>query len=242
MIKRHLKQLVILNLVISGHCTIIHIALAMALSYIASNSIFVFTLFTGLYLMSMGLGALLVEKINISSPRFMLLIFLNGLVAILLANPGITGIILLNEYGRVLLRQGHVDLLWIIFPLGMILTSFIGIVSGAELPMFSKLIEKHDSSSAKPIIQILASDYFGASLGIILFTFILNPFVGLIHSIFLTQIVTLACINGIYFTLYKFSDHLRLSFGLILINLYVLIMYLGREDFVRWIDQISAIK
>lgn len=238
--KKDFIRLLILNLFTSGHCTITYIALSMSLSYIVSNSIFVFSFFTGLYLMSMGIGALLVEKLNVRSERLVALILLNSLLGVFLANPGIPGIIVLNEFGRYLLRAQHIDLLWGMFPLGIVLTILIGVVSGAELPIFSKLIEQEGWHVSKPIIGVLAGDYFGAFAGIVLFTFILNPFAGLINAIFVSQIITLGCVNFSCFTITALKKRFKVLPFLISMNVYVLLMYLWRDRFVQFIDAVSS--
>lgn len=231
------KRLIVLNLFTSGHCTITHIALAMALSYITSNSVYVFTFFTGLYLMSMGMGVLFVENIHLKSNRLTNLILLNSMAGIILANPGITGIITANELGRFLLRAYHIDLLFLMFPAGIILTVLIGMVSGAEIPVFSKLIEKENGHTSKPIIGVLTSDYFGAFAGIMAFTFLLNPFTGLLNGIFISQVITLIIID---YTFYKLKASKKLLPLLFILNIYVLILFLLRMPFANFIDGISA--
>lgn len=209
----------------------------MALSYIMSNSVFVFSLFTGVYLMSMGMGVLLVEKINMNSSRLMSLMILNSLAGILLANPGITGIITINELARYLLRAREIDLLPVLLPLGILLTALVGIVSGAEIPIFSKISENERWHPSKPVIGILTSDYFGAAVGIIAFTFFLNPFAGLFNGVFLSQMAALTVINSVYFSM---NISKRILPAMMAVNIYVLVMFLLRTPFANWIDTISS--
>jgi len=125
--------------------------------------------------------------------------------------------------------------------LGIVLSITIGIVSGAELPIFSKVIEKEDWQTPKPIIAVLSSDYFGAFAGIMIFTFILNPFFGLIKTICMAQLFTLFIINAIYFStnIFKRSRKEYVLFGIL--NLFVIVSFLLSDHFVYFIDFICDV-
>lgn len=238
--RKHFGQLIALNLFTSANCTITQIALTTAYSYIFSNSIFCFSFFTGLYLMSMGLGALLVERFHWRKDQFVELIFLNSLAGVVLANPGVLGILGLNEGLRWLLRTHDVNLLGVMFPLGIVLSVLIGLVSGAELPIFSKLTEADQSNASKPMVGVLVSDYLGAALGILLFTFILNPLTGLIPSLLISQAVTLIYIACAFLFYPGAARPKRLQTLLLSLCLYVALLLLVRGPLALWIDGISA--
>jgi spermidine synthase len=130
--------------------------------------------------------------------------------------------------------------MFLLFPLGIVLTVLIGIVSGAELPIFSKLIEIEKWHVSQPIIGVLTSDYFGAFTGIITFTFFLNPFFGLIPSILISQLVTLGVINATFFYFGFRRRVSRTAVFLVLINIYVAGMLLWHRPIVDLIDAISG--
>ncbi len=236
---RTFKYLVTLNLFTSCHCMVTYIALSMALSYIFSNSILTFSFFTGLYLMAMGIGALLVERLDKDKTPLIKLLFHNSLAGILLASPGVIMILILNEYLHILLRNHQIDLLYLMFPTGILLTLCIGIVSGAELPVFSMIAEKEGLPVARPIITVLASDYFGAFVGIMLFTFILNPLMGLIQAITFSQALTLLVINAAYFSI-RIPNRRKTSGLILILNIYVFVMFWHRDTLINFIDQLSA--
>mgnify|MGYP006288143441 FL=1 len=232
--------LILLNVLTSSHCTIAYIALSMALSYIFSNSILVFSFFTGLYLMSMGIGALLIEKVRPSSAPLVRLLFHNSLLGVLLASPGVILVLIINESLHIWLRQQGADLLFLMFPLGIVLTVCIGIVSGAELPIFSKIIEEENLHRTRPIISVLASDYFGAFVGIMLFTFILNPFLGLIQAITVSQALTLIIITVAYAAVRPAGSFRTLGL-ILLLDVYVIVMFLHKNALMNFIDRLSAL-
>jgi len=233
-------KIITLNLFTSANCMIVQLCLSVSLSYIFSNSIFIFSLFTGLYLMSMGLGVLLIERIRLSGDQWVRLALGNSCLGVILANPGIIAVLLLNEWLYFMLRSHQIDALFLMFPIGIVFTVLIGIVSGAELPILSKLIEEEKWHVARPIIGVLTSDYFGAFLGTMIFAFILYPFAGLIQTIFIAQIVTLACIMVVFFSLASVPKRRVPVTSLCLLNVYVLGMFFYQDRLLSFLDAISG--
>lgn len=190
--------------------------------------------------MSMGIGTLLIEPLTFNSKRLMQLIIINSLLGIVLANPGVIGILFLNEYLHFILRNYSLDILSLLFPLGIILTILIGIVSGAELPIFSKLIEEENLEASKPIIHVLISDYFGAFLGIIIFSLFLNPFFGLVKAIIYAQITTILFINWTGLKIKIFKKNRKLWAGICTINLLVLLSFIFQNNLANLLNNISS--
>jgi spermidine synthase len=242
-LKSKLKWLVVYNLIVAVLCIITQLALNTALTYIFSNSIFVYTFFTGLNLMSMGLGVFIVERFEINEKNVVKFLVINSLFVLFLANPGILFVLFANEYSYTMLRENGSDIGWITFPLGVLLSISIGICSGIELPVFSKLFETIDDSEnpdegEKSIITILTSDYLGAFLGSILFAFILFPFFGLVGSIAIIQFLVLICVN--YFS-YKFKllkETMFLSV-LVIFDFYIILSMIFKHDIVIFLDSMS---
>jgi len=82
-----LKPLIYLNFCTSAHCMIVYLALSISLSYLFSQTIFVFSFFTGLYLMAMGLGVYIVERKVQPQAQMSQCILINSLLGIIVANP-----------------------------------------------------------------------------------------------------------------------------------------------------------
>ena len=122
------------------------------LSYIFSNTVFTYALFTGVFLLSMGLGVAVVDKMRLDASRVIKVILLNSLILIAAANPGIPLLFLGNEYLYLALRRDHIDIIYLVYPVAVLLTVVIGFISGLELPLFSKLIESQ---------KIEENTYFG---------------------------------------------------------------------------------
>ena len=238
--KNYFNRLLKLNFLTSVHCTLSYIALSLMFGYIFSNSIFFFTLFTGIYLIAMGFGVIGVERIYLSREKWISMIFINCLLGIFLANPGIPFLMILNEYLLFYLRSREIDGLFVMLPLGIILTLSIGMVSGAEFPIFSKLAESDKDDTPKTLISVLKTDYFGAFLGIVLFTFILNPFFGLIKSIIISQVASLIYINMSYFSRLNTSRSYPLTVFLLIMDAYVCISWIMSQPLIDFINAISS--
>ncbi len=189
-------KLVLVNLLVAVQSSITYLCLATALSYIFSNTVFIYSFFTGLYLMAMGGGVLIVQRLRIHDPvHTTRAVLTNALAALLLANPGIPLLLFFNETAHVLRRHTGFDPSPLVFPIGILMTVLIGLVSGAELPIFSRLSETSKRGPARLLNLILTSDYFGAALGVLLFAFLLFPFTGLLGALFLSQTGVLVTIS-----------------------------------------------
>ena len=236
------RDLRLLNLCAGSYSALTFTALATAISYIAGGITVTFSFLTGIFLTALGIGTLWGEKLAVESEKAARLILLNSLAAVLLANPGIWGIMGANEILRHILRAWHLDLLFLILPAGAALTLGLGIVSGARLSLVLKSVrEAEPSKAATPAIQILTSDYFWAFAGIIGFMFILNPFLGLVRGILLSQIIMLGVIDLTFLRLSLKSKPLSLKLLLLGANIYAAAAALGLNAFLNFLNAMSGL-
>ncbi len=224
----------------AGHGALTYTALATAFSYIFCDPVFVFSLFSGLYLMAWGLGTLRAEKSRRSTEGTVALILFHSLAGILMANPGIWAVLAANETARVLLRTQHQDLLFLILPLGIILTVCCGWIFGARQAAISKLIKTQKYPEAKPRKKFWEQDYCGAFAGIMIFAFIFNPLWGLIRGILLSQVIALGVTDLVFLRASPKSNPPLLKILLFLTHIYILIS-IGAHPFVsKGLDTISG--
>ncbi|MFA5261631.1 MAG: hypothetical protein WC450_10420 [Candidatus Omnitrophota bacterium] len=235
------KRLTYLNLCAAGHGSLTFIALATALSYIFNDPAFVFSFFTGLYLAAWGMGTLWAEKYAGDHERIVRLILFNSLAGILLANPGIWAILGANEMIRYVLRARHQDLLFLRLPAGIILTLCLGMVFGARQSAFSKLMKSKNYPGAGAGSKFWESGYSGAFAGIMLFTFIFNPFGGLVRGLLLSQVITLGIIDLAFFRLSPASKPFVLKIMLLGTNIYVLASLLAQRFVINGLDALSGL-
>lgn len=150
-----------INLLNSIIFMLLNILITILFSFIFSNSINTFTLFTGVYLFSMGIPSLIKFKFNnyiqyISQIN----IIINILMLILLIS---------------LTYKFNLNLI-----AGFIIISMLGFASGFEIPFFLK--DKNN-------FQIIISDYVGTAIGTLLFPFLLYPFLGIQNTLVLILII-----------------------------------------------------
>ena len=233
----NIKWLLRLNLLTSSYYMLAYLCLTISMSYILSSSIFVFSLFTGIYLMSMGIGSILINKIPFSEKNIQPIILSISIIGILLINPGVIGLMYLNEYLFYIFRNSQTNYINIILIYGISLTIFIGILSGSELPLFSKLLEAQKKEQSELLVKVLSFDYFGTCIGVILFNFLMFPFWGLTNSILISQSIA---IIGLWFIFYKMGVlPNKFSRYLILVTLYCMFSIMMKDEFLLSINKLS---
>ena len=189
--------------------------------------------------MAMGGGALIVHFINVDSSNIVKIVLLNAFFIMILANPGITGLIYYNEYLDHQFRVTGNESLVIKYFLSVSLTLLLGIASGVELPLFSKLFKYSSKSGSQDLIGILVSDYLGAFIGTILFAFIIYPFSGIIDSVLIPQSILFFFM---LFIMKKFSLFKKFKLMLILITFKIIlqfISYFQLDKFYQHLDDLT---
>jgi len=233
------KKIIFFNLFSACFCMSGQLALNTTLSYLFSNSIYIFSFFIGLYLMSMGLGVLIVNKLPISEKNVINFIVANALISILIANPGFFTLLYFNEETRMLLRTTHSQLHNLVFLFGIILTILLGIVSGIELPLFSKLLESTQEKDSSILTALLTTDYLGAFVGSVLFSILFYPFWGLIKGIILSQLFLLIALGIITATSFKMINK-YLIVVLLIISVYVSFSWFNVDLFLEYLVKLTT--
>jgi predicted membrane-bound spermidine synthase len=144
-----------INIINSFFYVIVYTIISIFFSYIFSNSINMFTLYTGIYLFCMGIPSI----INFNQDKYLdyislITIFINILMLLFLLSLKLD---FLNPK---------------LF--GFLLIICSGFASGFEIPFFIKTKYK---------FSIIITDYIGSFLGILFFPIILYPFLGFINTI-----------------------------------------------------------
>jgi len=189
--------------------------------------------------MAMGGGAIIVHKINVDRNNIIKVVLLNAFFIMLIANPGITGVIYLNEYFDHQFRFTGEEYLTTKYVLSITLTILLGVASGIELPLFSKLFKYSSEGSSKDLIGILVSDYLGAFIGTILFAFIIYPYSGIIDSVLIPQTILIIVM---LFMMFKFSLFKSFKIMLFLISFKItlqIISYSQLDTFYQVLDGFS---
>lgn len=156
---------------ILAFCSIVYeLLLAQSLSAFLENTVLRYSVTIGLYMFSMGFGALMAEGRFIRNPVLTLL-----RIEILLTVIGGFAVVLLHLLNMSVLSR----LVFSLLVHGLIV--LIGVLTGFEIPL---LIEIRNREKERSENAVLGVDYFGAVLGTIIFAFVFYPVMGLIPTAF----------------------------------------------------------
>lgn len=159
--------LLLLAAAVGAACGIIYELLFASLaSYLLGNPVLVFSLTVGGFLASMGAGAYLSRFLD----RGLLAAFLRFELGLALVG----GLLPLALFAVYALDGPYVGL----HVLGTIL---IGVLTGVELPLLTRLLERAGGLRTA-IAQVLALDYVGALVGSVLFPLLMLPLLGLVGT------------------------------------------------------------
>ncbi len=143
--------------------------LAQALSAFLENTVLRYSVTIGLYLFSLGMGALCVEEMQTGRALLRLLGIEMGLTVL----GGTSLLILHGTYAL----GGGAGFSWVAH--GLILA--IGFLTGMEVPLLITIRTDRQPASEN---RVLAADYAGAMVATFVFAFIFYPVLGLVPSAF----------------------------------------------------------
>lgn len=164
------KLLMLTTLIISGCSIVYELLISATSSYLVGDSIKQFSLTIGLYMSAMGIGSYLSKYIK--EKLFDFLVTVELLVGIV---GGCSALILfstslfLNTYNIVMYYQ----------------IIFIGILVGLEIPLLTRIMEKHKSDLSITLSSIFTFDYMGGLIGSVLFPLLLLPQLGYFTTSFI---------------------------------------------------------
>jgi len=195
----------ILTFLVAGCSIIYELAFAHVLSIIYGNTIQTYAITIGIFLFSMGIGALAVTKIKNNNEKITFFY-----VEVLISITALLFTLLSFHIASIeLLGNKTINYSFI---------AAIGILSGAELPLLGILYNK----SAKGMVQVLSIDYFGSLSGTLIFAFVLLGNIGPLDSILYTSITNLFIAFLFALVYHRKAVGLFLLTGLIGINIYAI--------------------
>lgn len=157
-------------------CSIVYeLLLGQALSVFLGNTVLRYSVTIGLYMLSMGIGALSAEGKLVKHPITALL-----WVEIALTLTGGSSVLMLH----LLDAAGFSTLVFTALAHSLIVV--IGILTGFEIPLLVELkrLEAKNSDNA-----VLGIDYLGAFAGTVVFAFLFYPVIGLVPTAFMVALI-----------------------------------------------------
>lgn len=160
-------------------CSIVYeLLLGQSLSAFLGNTVLRYCVTIGLYMVSMGIGAMLAEGRRVHDPVVALL-----RIETLLSLTGGLSVLLLHGASWVLGSGAAFSLL----AHGLIVA--VGVLTGFEIPL---LIEVRHVDAGDSENSVLGVDYLGAFAGAVLFAFVFYPKLGILPTAFFTALLNAA--------------------------------------------------
>lgn len=220
------EKLLVLATFFVASCSLFYeLVLAQTLSAILGDTAHRYNVTIGLYIASMGVGALLYEKINFKNLRASLI-----RVEIALALIGGISPVLALMWDNLWRSSGALGA-WII-SIGLhCLIILIGVLSGLELPLLMDMGEKKREGFGT---SVLAFDYAGTLMAAIVFPLILLPALPLF-----SVAAFVATLNAIIGLLFFVRIKERISLGWMVLGIVVLLLNMivifNSESFTQWV-------
>lgn len=169
-------------LLLTGASNMIYeLCLAQMTSSFFGGTLYHYTLMIGLFILSMGIGTLYAEKVKPENQTQVIIrveIFLAGLAVLM---P------FYLVYGENVLPH------WLFQVLIFTTNCSLGLLSGAELPLF-----RHYFARSEKLENILFFDYLGMFAGSLLFAVFLFPVLGIFSSIWVSGLINLTVLFYFY--------------------------------------------
>ncbi|MEO2154178.1 MAG: hypothetical protein ABGW69_00040 [Nanoarchaeota archaeon] len=223
-LNKNLILIYLATIILAFNSLIYELAFSALFSFLFGSTVEMYSLVIGFYLFSLGIGSFLFYKFTKKTKSLKNLIFLLAFIELSIIFSVIFGIgILMITYSY------NISLAKIV---GFIFVSLIGIFSGVELPLLTKIVEYFEKNST--FAKILGLDYIGSLFAGVLFPlFFYNKFgiIGtLIFSILLNSIIVLLLLFNI--NLKKLKEKLLfLLFVIIIFFSLLLLFYLKTIQF-----------
>lgn len=164
-------------------CSIVYeLLLGQALAAFLGNTVLRYSVTIGLYMLSMGLGAMAVRKRVAARPLYWLQAV--ELALSLLGGLSVISLFVLQSWGASL---------GVISAVGHTMIVVIGVLTGLELPLLIELARRVGGRAAD---RVLGVDYIGAFAGTLVFAFYFYPSAGLVPTAF--AVATLNAATGLF--------------------------------------------
>ncbi|MER2491118.1 polyamine aminopropyltransferase [Catenovulum sediminis] len=172
------SHILLFSIFIAGLCSIIYeLLIATTGSYFLGDSITQFSLTIGVYMATMGIGSYLSRWV---SEQTLLAQFIAYELVLALVGGSCVPVLYFS-YAQDLPFQF----------ISILLTAVIGVLVGLEIPLLSRLMEKHYSLKAN-LSNVLSIDYFGALIATLVFPLALLPWLGVFKTSLLFGLLNLS--------------------------------------------------
>jgi spermidine synthase len=190
-IDKNLILIYLATIILAFNSLIYELSFSALFSFLFGSTVEMYSLVIGFYLFSLGIGSFLFYKFTKKTKSLKKLIFLLAFIEISIIFSVIFGI------GTLMITYSYnISLAKVV---GFIFVSLIGVFSGVELPLLTKIAEHFEKNSV--FAKILSLDYIGSLFAGVLFPLFFYNKLGiigtLIFSILLNSIIVLLLLLSI---------------------------------------------
>lgn len=210
-------------------CSIVYeVAFAQLLSLVFGYTVFMYSITIGLFLFSMGVGALLFSKINKCSFKKISIVFVT--VELLIVFFALLGLFLIGWLARFVGIYDSVFISTALMIAGFIPIFVIGLISGLELPILTRMYDKEDGYA-----HILGVDYFGSLIGTTLFALVMYPYLGIFNTFVVVAFIN-TFVAFIFALQYNILDKFLWIFAILFFafSFYAMAHTRLQQQFDRW--------
>ena len=213
-----------LVLLISFSCMTYELMLAQTMAVLLGHTLLRYTLTIGLYLASLGCGALLVKR----STCLRMARQLFGAEVALVVFGGLSPVVAV--VGDAILRSAHLGAgtSYLLYSLATI----VGVISGCELPLVIHIAEDLFQMKAG---HVLAVDYVGTLAGVIAFPFFLLPGLGLFGTAAAAAFLSAVCGAAIPGIIGNQEKKWSWGFCAAGLAIFALVFMVENEALARWL-------
>lgn len=220
---------------IVAYCSIVYeLLIAQTLSALMGNTVLRYSITIGVYLASLGVGAMLCEKgderdcVDRLIRIEIWLSVIGGLAVFIICSFDVTHRFLISSHSFFSHGVGSFLRPILFFILSHTVIVLIGILSGYEIPL---LIALSEAKKPNTMNFVLGIDYFGSLLGAVLFPLVLLPKLGLFAVSYLTGLLNaFACILLLLFKPAARKFRYAKLTGIITVTLLMLLVFTGNTQ------------
>lgn len=199
--------MLLVTFIVAMSSILYELAFAQILSSILGGTTLQYILTIGFFVSFLGFGSLFYNKIILKFQKNSFFL----LIEFLLIVTGVLSPLILNYLSSTDLN------IYILYIVAYLLISFIGFLSGMELPF---LMDQFNNKKFSYSGKVLAFDFFGTFLGTIIFPLILIPYFNLLK---IPSIIALINVIGVIFFLIK-KDNILKKKNLIFLSINIIII------------------
>ncbi|MGK0367806.1 MAG: hypothetical protein ACI9QD_000945 [Thermoproteota archaeon] len=177
------KDVMGFKFVVSGFSFLILLCLIQIIIYFEGQTQLTYPLYLSVFFAGQGMAFFIFKRKEYTIKKMYYSIVTYSVVLCLIANPGVLLFYWGEEFLLSFVRDGDLDLHYILLPCTVLLTFLLGVFSEVELPIYANMHFEEKDVKIKQLNILLASKAIAICLASIIFVFFLFPIKGVYTTI-----------------------------------------------------------